>query len=70
MSADFIALDIDRPEFAGSHSDPVAAVILMQPPTIDYSFVNGRCRVAAGRLTDIDLQDLARQVNAAALQLL
>jgi 8-oxoguanine deaminase len=69
MSADFIALNIDRPQFAGAHADPVAAVLLGQPPSVDYSFVNGRCRVDAGQLVGVDLSALTAQVNAAALQL-
>ena len=69
MSADFIALNIDRPQFAGAHADPVAAVLLGQPPTVDFSFVNGRCRVDAGQLVGVDLSALTAQVNAAALRL-
>jgi len=69
MSADFIALNIDRPQFAGAHADPVAAVLLAQPPTVDFSFVNGRRRVDTGQLVGADLNDLSAQVNAAALRL-
>jgi cytosine/adenosine deaminase-related metal-dependent hydrolase len=66
MSADFIAVNIDRPQFAGAQADPVAAVLLGQPPTVDFSFVNGRCRVAAGQLVGVDLNALGTQVNTAA----
>jgi len=70
MSADFIALDIDAPAFAGAQADPVGAVLLIQPPRVDFSFVNGRCRVDGGRLVGVDLGALCAQVNAAALGLL
>ena len=70
MSADFIALNIDRPQFAGAHADPVAAILLGQPPAVDFNYVNGRCRVAAGQLVGVDLNALGAQVNAAALSLL
>jgi cytosine/adenosine deaminase-related metal-dependent hydrolase len=70
MSADFIALDIDRPAFAGAHADPVAAVLLTQPGYVDFSFVNGRRLVDSGNLVNLDLRGLSAQVNAAALGLL
>jgi cytosine/adenosine deaminase-related metal-dependent hydrolase len=69
MSADFIAVNIDRPQFAGAQADPVAAVLLGQPPTVDFSFVNGCRRVDGGQLVGVDLQALGAQVNAAALGL-
>jgi cytosine/adenosine deaminase-related metal-dependent hydrolase len=70
MSADFIALDIDRPQFAGAHADPVAALLLTQPTSVDFSYVNGSCRVADGELVGVDLRVLAAQVNSAARGLL
>jgi 8-oxoguanine deaminase len=70
MSADFIALDIDRPAFAGAHADPVAAVLLTQPGHVDFSFVNGRRLVDSGRLVNLDLRDLSARANAAAQELL
>ncbi len=66
MSADFIALDVDRPHFAGARADLVAAVILCQPQGVDYSFVNGRRIVDAGRLVTVDLGALVERTNAAA----
>jgi cytosine/adenosine deaminase-related metal-dependent hydrolase len=66
MSADFIALDVDRPHFAGAGADLVAAVILCQPEGVDYSFVNGRRIVDAGRLVTVDLGALVERTNAAA----
>ena len=66
MSADFIALDIDRPHFAGAQQDICAAVILCQPDRVDYSFVNGRRIIDQGRLVSADLERLVERTNAAA----
>jgi cytosine/adenosine deaminase-related metal-dependent hydrolase len=65
MSADFVALDVDQPHFAGAQWDLVAAVILCQPQGVDYSFVNGRRIVDRGRLTTLDLGALVERTNAA-----
>jgi cytosine/adenosine deaminase-related metal-dependent hydrolase len=70
MSADFIALDVDRPHFAGAEWDLVAAVILCQPQGVDYSFVNGRRIVDAGRLVTVDLGTLVERTQAAARALM
>jgi cytosine/adenosine deaminase-related metal-dependent hydrolase len=64
MSADFIVLNIDRPQFAGAW-DPVAAVILCQIAGVDYSFINGRKVLDAGRLTTVELPLLIERTQAA-----
>jgi 8-oxoguanine deaminase len=66
MSADFIALNIDQPQFAGAQWDPIAAVILCQPDKVDYSFINGRRVVSEGRLTNVELEILIERNNAIA----
>lgn len=66
MSADFIGLSLDQPQFAGAHWDPVAAVILCQPDRVDFSFVNGRRVVDQGRLVTAELEVLVELTNAAA----
>ena len=55
MSADFIALNLNQVAFAGALHDPVAAVLLCQPPSVDYSVINGKIVVENGQLTTIDL---------------
>ncbi len=70
MSADFIAIDLDRPEFAGALHDPVAAVIFCQVNKVDYSFINGRKVVDQGRLTTIELATLVEKHNRLADQLI
>jgi 8-oxoguanine deaminase len=63
MSADFIAIDLDRPAFAGAQHDPVAALVLCQVDAVDYSFIHGRRVVDRGRLTTLELPKLVERVN-------
>jgi cytosine/adenosine deaminase-related metal-dependent hydrolase len=63
MAADFIAVNIDTPSFAGAQADPVAALLFCDVDRIDYSFINGRCVVDAGRLVTVDLPPLVEEVN-------
>jgi cytosine/adenosine deaminase-related metal-dependent hydrolase len=67
MSADFIAIKLDRPQFAGALHDPVAALIFCQVDQVDYSFINGKKVVDQGHLTTIDLPSLVEQVNRIAM---
>jgi cytosine/adenosine deaminase-related metal-dependent hydrolase len=69
MSADFIAINIDRPEFAGAQHDPIAALIFCQVNGVGYSFINGRKIVDQGRLTTIELETLLETHNHLANQL-
>lgn len=63
MAADFIAVDIDRPEFAGAH-DVVAALLLCDVGRVDYSCINGRWVVREGRFLPFELGPLVAEVNA------
>lgn len=69
MSADFIAINIDRPQFAGAHHDLVAALIFCQVSSVDYSFINGKKVVDRGRLTTVELETLVEKTNRIAHQL-
>ena len=69
MAADFIAIDIERSQFAGAQHDLVAALIFCPVPSVDYSFINGRKVVDHGQLTTLDLPILIEQTNKAALKL-
>ncbi|MBK7916311.1 MAG: 8-oxoguanine deaminase [Chloroflexi bacterium] len=55
MSADFIALNLNQIAFAGANHDPVAAMVLCQPPGVDWSVINGKVVVENGRLATINL---------------
>ncbi len=69
MSADFISIDLDRPSFAGALHDPVAALVLCDVGTVDYSFINGRRVVDQGRLTTAELPQLVENVNRLAAKI-
>ena len=69
MSADFIAVNLDRPALAGAQHDVVAALILCQVDAVDYSFINGRRVVDQGRLTTVDLPVLVEKTNRLASRL-
>jgi cytosine/adenosine deaminase-related metal-dependent hydrolase len=67
MSADFIAINLNQVTFAGALHDPVAAVVMCQPPNVDLSVINGRVVVEDGRLTTLDLEPVLRRHNEIAL---
>jgi 8-oxoguanine deaminase len=69
MSADFIAVNLDRPSLAGAQHDVVAALVLCQVDAVDYSFINGRRVVDQGRLTTAELPVLVERTNRLAAQL-
>jgi 8-oxoguanine deaminase len=70
MAADFICIDLDRPELAGALHDPVAALVLCDVGRVDYSFINGRRVVDKGRLTTAEVPRLVESVNRLAAAML
>jgi cytosine/adenosine deaminase-related metal-dependent hydrolase len=64
-AADVIALDLRRLGYAGSLHDPVAALVLCQPQTVDFSFVHGRRIVDGGGLTTLELESVIERHNTA-----
>lgn len=69
-SADFIAFNLNKLEFAGAHSDPLAAMVFCAPPKVDYSFINGKLIVEGGRITRMDIPAILRRHNELAADLL
>lgn len=63
MSADFMAVNLNQVALAGAGHDPVAALVLCQPPRVDYAVIHGRVVVADGRLTTLDLPPLLERHN-------
>ncbi|MGY8812405.1 MAG: 8-oxoguanine deaminase [Pseudomonadales bacterium] len=61
MSADIIAVSTEHLSFAGTQRDPLAALIMCGPFTTSHSWVNGRMRVAEGRLIDHQIPTLLRE---------
>ncbi len=62
-AADFIAIDLNRVEFAGALHDPVAAVILCAPSRVDHSWVGGDPLVQDGRVLGVDVENLIERHN-------
>ncbi len=64
MSADLIALDLNRIEYAGATHDPAAAAVLCAPRGVDFSMANGRVVVEEGQLTTLELPPLLERHRA------
>jgi len=62
-AADLIAFDLNDIAFAGSHADPVAAVVHCAGDRVDFSMVNGAWAVKDGRLVDESIYDLISEHN-------
>ncbi len=63
-AADMAVFNINKMEYAGSLSDPLAALIFSgYNHGTDYTIVNGRIAVDKGRLTGIDEQKLTDTAN-------
>ena len=60
-AADFIAIDGDRIELAGSE-DPVAALAFCALTRVDHSWVHGKGIVREGRLVGVNLESLIERV--------
>ncbi len=68
--ADFIAIRLDRLEYAGALHDPLSAVIFCAPVRVDYTVVAGKMVVKDGQLTTIDLPVQIEKHNQAARRLM
>jgi len=62
-AADLIAFDLNDIAFAGSHTDPVAAVVHCAGDRVDFSMVNGEWRVQEGRLVDESIYKVIPEHN-------
>jgi len=69
-AADFIALDLERIDYAGALHDPVAAMTFCAPVRVDYNVVGGKFVVKEGQLIVADLPVLVEEHNRAAARLL
>ena len=68
-AADFIAISLNRIEYAGGLHDPIAATLLCAPATVDHSWVQGRRVVENGQLSGIELVPLIERHNRASRRL-
>lgn len=70
-AADVAIFDVDRLDYAGSAGDPVASLLFCGAShRTKWTIVNGRIVVEDGRLLNIDETKVARDANAACLDLL
>ncbi len=68
--ADFTAIDLNRIEYAGAGHDPVAALLLCSPVTVDFTYVHGRAVVREGHPVTVETEALLEEQNRAARRLL
>lgn len=68
--ADFVAVDLNRLEYAGGWHDPVASLLFASPTRVNMNYVHGRAVVKDGELVDVDLPEIISQHNAAASRIL
>jgi cytosine/adenosine deaminase-related metal-dependent hydrolase len=62
-SADMVGFMLDRLPYAGALHNPLAAVILCAPQTVELSVVAGKVVVNEGRLVGLDLPPLIERHN-------
>jgi 8-oxoguanine deaminase len=61
-AADFIAINLDRLEYAGAGHDPLGALLFCHPVNVDLSVINGQVVVEKGHIVGFDLERaIARQ---------
>jgi cytosine/adenosine deaminase-related metal-dependent hydrolase len=68
--ADFIAIDLNRIEYAGGLHDPLAAALFCSPVNVDFNYVHGQAVVVNGALAGVELPSLIERHNQAARRLL
>ncbi len=68
-AADFIGINLNRLNYAGSH-DPVAAILFCDTPRVDLSIINGRVIVEDGNLLTVDLPPVVERQNRIAREML
>lgn len=69
MAADFVGIRLDRLAYAGALHDPLAALVLCAPQTIDLSVINGEVVVEEGHLTRVDIGSVIERHNEISRQL-
>ncbi len=69
-AADFIGFNLNRLEFSGGLSDPVAAVVLCDAKHVDLSVINGIIKVRNGQILDEELPKFIQKQNDISKKLL
>jgi 8-oxoguanine deaminase len=70
FSADMIAINLNRIEYAGALHDPLGAVLFCAPRGVDFSMINGRVVVHDGMLATVDVASLVTRHNVIATRML
>ena len=68
--ADFIAINLNRLDYAGALHDPVAALVFCSPQEVDYSVVHGKLIIKEGELLTLDVKRQIELHNIAAARLM
>jgi len=68
--ADFIAINLNRLEYAGALHDPLSAALFCAPVKVDYNIVGGKYVVKQGELVTLDLPKHILKHNEAARRLM
>ncbi len=69
QAADFIAISLNRLEYAGALHDPLAALVFCTPVNVALSVINGRIVVDGGRLVGLDLEEIVARHNRISRQM-
>ncbi len=68
-AADFIAVNMNRLDFAGALHDPVSALVFCTPPRVDLSVINGKVVVENGELATLNLPPVIERHNRIAREM-
>ena len=68
--ADFVAVNLNRLEYAGAWHDPVAGLLFASPTRVDLNYVHGRAVVKDAELVGVEMPALLERHNAAAARLI
>jgi len=69
QAADFIAIDLNRLEYAGAWHDPLAALVFCAPVNVALSVINGRIVVDGSRLVGFNLGEIVARHNRISRQM-
>jgi len=62
-AADIIGFKLNRLEFAGGLSDPVASLVLCDAKSVDFSMINGEVVIEDGHFTKLDEKEFIEKQN-------
>jgi len=69
-AADFIAVNLDRLEYAGAGHDPLGTLLFCRPVNVDLSVINGRVVVEKGHIVSFDLERAVARQNEISQEML